>query len=150
MGIKHWDEGISWSCLPHAALCFLLTLIFLVMVPGWWWIIPVSLGILFMICRSGCSWDEERRMFRSMMGWKWNNRWITWSSWQHVPLHAGEFKLDHTKHSLMNRRGADRAVGIESWELYAADGAGHRINLHEFTDAQLAREVLGILKRTNH
>ena len=49
--------------------------------------------------------------------------------------------LDHTKETLMNRRGA-YDVGIESWELM-----WHQKNLvvgvlHDFTDREMAQEVL--------
>lgn len=149
MSIKHWDEGVSWSCLPQAVFSFIGSLIWLVVMSGWGWMVLIVAGILFMACRSGCSWDAEQRRFRSMTGWKWRGRWLTWSPWRQLPTDAINWGLDHTKHSLMNRRGADRAVGIESWELFSLDANGNRTNYHEFTDRSLAHEVLAAMRQSN-
>jgi len=96
------------------------------------------------MCRSGCSWDEQRREFRTFTGWNWANRNWNWGKREVLPLTA-ELRLHRTKETMMNRRGAPNAVKIDSWELQWREPQGTWAALHDFTDRHLAQEVLDVL-----
>jgi hypothetical protein len=144
MQIRHWDEGQSWSCLPHAVAGFVGTFVLHAQGHTAWSFLPLGIGIAFLLCRSGCSWDEQRREFRTFTGWKWANRNWNWGKRQVLPLTA-ELRLHRTKETMMNRRGAPNAVKIDSWELQWREPQGTWGALHDFTDRHLAQEVLDVL-----
>lgn len=144
MRIYHWDEGQSWSCLPHAVVGFAGA--FALHAQGFtaWSFLPLGIGIAFFMCRSGCRWDPARREFRTWTGWKWGERHWSWGKRQVLPP-AAELQLHRTKETMMNRRGAANAVKIDSWELQWRESDGSWVALHDFTDRHLAQEVLEVL-----
>ena len=78
--------------------------------------------------------------FSVFYGWMIAGVWIGWGRWRILPNDA-QLSLDHTKETLMNRRGA-YDVGIESWELMWHQKNGVVRVLHDFTDREMAQDVL--------
>ena len=137
---KLWDEGMSWSCLPHAVSSLICTGAAII---NEWWICGVVgtlSSVLFFTARTGLQWQRESRSFRSSTGWMIAGAWIGWGRWRILPNEA-QLSLDHTKETLMNRRGA-YDVGIESWELMWHQKNGVVRVLHDFTDREMAQDVL--------
>lgn len=97
----------------------------------------VGLVVLAGTVTSGFEVDGER--VRSWWGWGG----IRMGRWHHKPQSA-PWCLHRTRESLMNRRGAARSVGIESWDLgWFAGDEWHSV--HEFTDQALAQAVASAL-----
>ena len=139
MQVKLWDEGVSWSCLPQAVI----SMVFLgASAFNSWWVLAglgLLLTLLFLAARTGVQWQVHDRKFRSTTGWKVARIWRGWGRWYVPPINV-PLSLEHTKETLMNRRGA-YDVGIESWELVWHRSDGLAQVLHEFTDHEVARKV---------
>ena len=137
---KLWDEGMSWSCLPQAVVCLICAAA--AGINEWWvcGIVGILSSVLFFMARTGLQWQRESRSFRSSTGWMIAGAWIGWGRWRVLPNDA-QLSLDHTKETLMNRRGA-YDVGIESWELMWHQKNGVVLVLHDFTDREMAQDVL--------
>ena len=147
MATVHWDEGQSWSCLPHAVVGFAFA--FADQAQGYPWesMIPLGIGIAFLFCRSGCSWDSDSNTFRSYNGWIAGRRHVVWGKRVEVSYDA-PLRLEHTRGAMMNRRGAPQSVRIESWELQWLKPKGVWSPLHDFVDSSLAEEVLSVLRNS--
>lgn len=144
MQTTHWDEGRSWACLPHAValfacMTFLLVQAFYVL-SG----LFLFLGLAFMLCESGCSWNAEKRMFRSYKALRFGRKLIRWGRWVHVSSTA-TIRLERTKETMMNRRGAPQGIRIDSWELQHQDEYGNWQPLHDFVDRTLAKSAYQLI-----
>ena len=140
MQVKLWDEGVSWSCLPHAVISLICAAA--AGINEWWicGIFGILIAILCFTARTGPQWLGEHRRFRSSTGYMIGGSWRGWGKWRVIPNDA-QLSLDHTKETLMNRRGA-YDVGIESWELTWHQKNGVDLVLHDFTDREMAQDVL--------
>ena len=147
MRIEHWGEGQSWSCLPHAVACFAATFYAQANHGVAWSALPLVFGLAFMVCESGFVWDADGRKGRSYTGWVVGGRLWAWGRWKSVPSGA-PVRLERTRESMMNRRGAPRAVKIDSWELQwqGADGNWHP--LHDFTDRYMAQAAVQAVEQS--
>lgn len=147
MRIEHWSEGQSWSCLPHAVACFAATFYVQAHSGVAWSILPLLMGLGFMVCESGFVWDADVRKGRSYTGWVVKGRLLAWGRWKTVPTGA-PVRLERTRESMMNRRGAPRSVKIDSWELQWQDAQSQWHPLHDFTDRHLAQRVLHTIEQS--
>ena len=138
---KHWSEEQSWSYLPNAVACFALTFCIQANVGVAWSAAPLALGLPFIACESGFVWDAKARRGRSHTGWIVGGKLVAWGKWRAIPT-ASAVQLERTRESMMHRRGAERSVKIDSWELQWQDEQGRWHPLHDFTDRHIAQSAL--------
>ncbi|MDA0912351.1 MAG: hypothetical protein O2818_00105 [Bacteroidetes bacterium] len=144
MQIKHWEEGKSWACLPQSVALFVCMTFLLVQANYVFAGLAFFLGLAFMLCESGCSWNSEKRLFRSYKALRFWGKLIRWGSWVHVSSTAA-VRLHRTKETMMNRRGAPQGIRIDSWELQHQDEQGNWHPLHDFVDRELAKSACELI-----
>jgi len=94
-----------------------------------WWALTFALVLSpwpFLIRSGGQFQASPVPRFRSFKGWKLGSRWVRWGTW-HAIRTGDRFVLNHHKESLMNRRGAPRASGVEYWDLVCIRDDKHEV-----------------------
>lgn len=128
-----WSEGRSGAGVPIAAFGVVgcVSSLPLHSLP----LAIASSGVVVLAATVKSGLEVRGPQVRSFWGWGS----LRLGRWHHKPDDVS-WHIQRTRESLMNRRGASRGVGIDSWDLGWWAGAKWH-SVHEFTDQQLAREV---------
>lgn len=131
-----WDDGVQGAGLGLALVPLVGTFVALrYQAYGWMGLAAVAIPGLFLM-RSGGQIDAAGRRFRSFKGWRVGGRWFRWGRWRRVQP-GDAFASRHHKQSMMNRRGAPRAAGVEYWDL-VCKRKGEEIVWHAFATGKAA------------
>lgn len=132
-----WSEGRSGIGIPIAGFGIVGCVSSL---PLHSWVLAIaSSGIIALAGTLTSGFEVRGTLVRSF--WGWGN--LRFGRWQQKPDQVC-WQIQRTRESLMNRRGAPKGVGIDSWDLgWYADAKWHSV--HEFTDKHLAQEVINAL-----
>lgn len=135
-----WDDGVQGAGLGLALVPLVGTFVALRYQAYGWMAVAVAAVPWPFLMRSGGQCDAAGRRFRSFRGWRVAGRWVRWGRWRRVEAGDG-FAVRHVKHSMMNRRGAPRAAGVEYWDLVCIRG-GKETAWHAFSTAGAAQAAL--------
>ena len=131
-----WDDGVQGAGLGLALVPLIGTFVALrYQAYGWMAVAAAAIPWPFLM-RSGGQVDADGRRFRSFKGWHLRGRWFRWGRWRRVQP-GDAFAVRHHKQSLMNRRGAPRAAGVEYWDLVCTRGGEERV-WHAFASGSAA------------
>lgn len=133
MSKKCWSEGRAGAGIPVVAFAGvgLVASLPLRSVP----VAVISVLVMLAAATVGSGVEIAGDRVRSWLGW---GR-FRFGRWKRKPADAA-WELRRTRESLMNRRGAAGAVGIDTWDL-GWHQSDKWCSLHEFTNPQLAEAV---------
>lgn len=138
MSRKCWSEGRAGAGIPFVAFAGVGLVASLPLHSVLVAVISALLMLAAATVRSGFEIDGDRA--RSWLGWGP----FRFGRWKRKPANSA-WEMHRTRESLMNRRGAAGAVGIDAWDL----GWRHSnkwCSVHEFTNPELAEAVSQALR----
>ena len=131
-----WDDGVQGAGLG-LGLVPLVGMFVALRYQAYGWMVGAAVAIPWpFLMRSGGQVDSDGRRFRSFKGWCVGGRWLRWGRWRQV-LPGDAFTSRHHKESMMNRRGAPRAAGVEYWDLVCTR-KGEEMVWHSFATGNAA------------
>jgi hypothetical protein len=131
-----WDDGVQGAGLGLALVPLVGTFVALRFQAYGWMAVAVAAVPWPFLMRSGGQVDADRKRFRSFKGWQVRGHWLRWGRWRRVQP-GDAFTVRHHKQSLMNRRGAPRAAGVEYWDLVCTRNGEQHV-WHAFASGRAA------------